>query len=198
MKSRLTRGFGFVECATLEDCENMLNKEFYIRDRNLRLTMYSTEVKTNDQRKAEQYRVFIVNLNNLTKEVLETAFQNFGEIKDCYLIQDKDTGESRGLGVVEFINKDSYTSALQTKTMTIENVTINIYPYRYRDSRQHERVDNKYVYRHGFNAGHATGYNDGYLDGYNKGYNDSQNGRHNDPNRDYIKRPYFKNVVAFE
>lgn len=47
-----------------------------------------------------------------TDEALHGAFSRFGEIAEAKVINDRDTGRSRGFGFVTFVNDDSATSAI--------------------------------------------------------------------------------------
>ena len=140
-------------------------------------------------------------MDDVSQEDLENKFSEFGEIAKCYLLSDRETGESRGLGVVEYNDKDSFRDALQDKDLELNGNTLSVYPYRksFRVQKQVARptrvVDGNFAYRNGFNDGRATGYNDGFVDGYNKGYEDHESDQPKDPKKDYLKRPYIKKVV---
>jgi len=50
---------------------------------------------------------------DLTEEKLKELFEKFGDITSVKLILDRDTGNSRGFGFVEFAEKDAASKAMQ-------------------------------------------------------------------------------------
>jgi len=58
-------------------------------------------------------KLYIGNLAfSITQEMLKEAFTSFGEIEDCTLVQDRETGRSRGFGFVTFVNDEDADKAL--------------------------------------------------------------------------------------
>ena len=87
-RSRLTRGFGFVEFKTEEDLENVLKNEYELLDRTLRITKYSNEnkPKTNDKYSSLLYKLFVRDLGDTTESELEGYFSKYGNVHKCYLL----------------------------------------------------------------------------------------------------------------
>ena len=47
-------------------------------------------------------RLYVGNLSyTVTNQTLETLFGEFGQVKDAQVVQDRDTGRSKGFGFVE-------------------------------------------------------------------------------------------------
>jgi RNA recognition motif-containing protein len=202
VKSKLTRGFGFVEFTSLEDVEKVLNNKYTIDDRVLRITQYSNEKK--DLTKTNTFKLFVRNLDDVDELTLRSAFEKYGAVKNCYVMKDRENGNNRGFGVVEYNNKDHFFKALNEKEVTVkDDVVVNVYPYRVKYNKakplvKKRFVDNKSTYRQGFNNGHAAGYSEGYYVGYESGYEDKSNGLSKDPKKNYLKIPHLQNLVKTE
>ena len=116
-----------------------------------------------------------------------------------YLV-DKETHESKGHGVVGFTEKEHLDNALEEKDVVVNNNNVSVFPFKQRQrfnntNKPRKFTGNKQLYRHGYNDGVAVGYDQGYEDGYNKGYEDSKNGEDKNSKKNYLKRPFLKNVV---
>ncbi|GBG72713.1 hypothetical protein CBR_g12281 [Chara braunii] len=62
-----------------------------------------------------EYRCFVGGLAWATDDVsLRNAFRGCGEVLDCKVILDRETGRSRGFGFVTFADEKSMTSAINT------------------------------------------------------------------------------------
>lgn len=48
------------------------------------------------------------------KEDLEAAFATYGQVTSCRIVQDKETGRSKGYGFVEMSNDEKATTAIAT------------------------------------------------------------------------------------
>ena len=58
---------------------------------------------------------------------LQDAFASFGEITDCKVITDRDTGRSRGFGFVTFSSSDDARSALNAMNgAELDGRTLNV------------------------------------------------------------------------
>ncbi|KAM3259792.1 hypothetical protein ACQJBY_051212 [Aegilops geniculata] len=61
-----------------------------------------------------EYRCFVGGLAWATDDrSLEEAFAYFGEIVECKIINDRETGRSRGFGFVTYSNEQSVRDAIQ-------------------------------------------------------------------------------------
>jgi len=62
---------------------------------------------------SEMNKLFVGNLSFGTKQSnLEQAFGQFGSIEECKVIEDRETGRSRGFGFVTFATKEAAQAAL--------------------------------------------------------------------------------------
>ncbi|KAI9017440.1 hypothetical protein BC832DRAFT_519473, partial [Gaertneriomyces semiglobifer] len=48
-----------------------------------------------------------------TNDSLRSAFEKYGEVTDAYVIQDRDTGRSRGFGFVTFADEQNAKDAVE-------------------------------------------------------------------------------------
>ena len=201
-KSELTRGFGFVEFSTGEDLDSTLEKQFYMDGRELRVAKYFEDRNYDNNEQERAFKVFTRNTNDLNVDQLREYFSKYGNVSECYLLVDRETQEPKGHGVVGFDNKNDWNSALNDRDVDINGTMVTVYPFKYRNKVNKFNKFNKYtgenktLYRDGYNDGVAAGYNKGYEDGYNKGWEDNLNGEEKDSTKNYLKRPFLKNVVT--
>ncbi|CAM6122775.1 unnamed protein product [Calypogeia fissa] len=77
----------------------------------------------------EEYRCFVGGLAWATNdESLEEAFRQFGDVTEAKIINDRDTGRSRGFGFVTFMNEKSMKEAIEAmngKELDGRNITVN-------------------------------------------------------------------------
>lgn len=60
-------------------------------------------------------KLYIGNLNfNTTEDALRDAFQAFGKLKSVQILSDRETGQSRGFGFVEFVEEKDGDTAIHT------------------------------------------------------------------------------------
>jgi RNA recognition motif-containing protein len=77
-------------------------------------------------------KLYVGNLPFQTSEdELKTFFEKFGPVASVRIIQDRDTGRSRGFGFVEMANSDSALSANGT---SINGRSITVTPAREREN----------------------------------------------------------------
>ncbi len=58
-------------------------------------------------------RIYVGNLSyQTTDDSLRTAFSNFGAVRSASVVQDRETGQSRGFGFVEMENEDEAAAAI--------------------------------------------------------------------------------------
>ena len=59
-------------------------------------------------------RLYVGNLSyNVTSQSLETLFTEFGQVKKAEVVQDRDTGRSKGFGFVEMADNSQAQAAMQ-------------------------------------------------------------------------------------
>lgn len=77
----------------------------------------------------DEYRCFVGGLAWATDDHnLQSAFSNFGEILDAKIIQDRETGRSRGFGFVTFATEESMQAAIEGmngKELDGRSITVN-------------------------------------------------------------------------
>jgi heterogeneous nuclear ribonucleoprotein G len=77
----------------------------------------------------EEYRCFVGGLSrNTTDQGLEDAFRSFGNVLDAKVITDKETGQPRGFGFVNFGDERSMEDAIESlhgKDLDGRNITVN-------------------------------------------------------------------------
>lgn len=58
-------------------------------------------------------KLFVARLDyGVTSDALRTVFEDFGTVNDCNVINDRDTGQSRGFGFVEMPNQEEAMNAI--------------------------------------------------------------------------------------
>jgi RNA recognition motif-containing protein len=84
-------------------------------------------------------KVFVGNLNFKFKDNdLEKMFTEFGDIEDCVVISDRNTGRSKGFGFVTFISEDDAKKAVEAmneKEIDGRKISVNIAKPREEDYR---------------------------------------------------------------
>lgn len=63
---------------------------------------------------------------NITEKPLNTYFSNFGEIVECKVIRDRDTGISRGFAFITFICESMAETAISTTPHIMEGRQIRV------------------------------------------------------------------------
>jgi RNA recognition motif-containing protein len=73
-------------------------------------------------------RLFVGGLSWDTNEAaLRTAFEGFGEITDCTVVIDRETGKSRGFGFVSYVDEAAANSAIAAMDgATLDGRTIRV------------------------------------------------------------------------
>lgn len=185
--SNTTKGFGFIEFDNKENAQKCLDKEFEFKSRQLRLSEYKS--KLNDYKK-----IFVKDLDvNLSLTDFEQYFLKFGKLTKFYLITDRYTGDSKGMGVIEFETDESYIKSINEPNPCINGKKITIHPYKEKynqiknNNKSNHSGNNYNNYINGYNSGYSSGFNNGFKEGYKKGFDDSKVGKIEDPITSYIK-----------
>lgn len=72
-------------------------------------------------------RIFVGNLDwNLTTAELQELFEKYGEVTDCKIVTDRDTGRSRGFGFVTFAEDSAAEEARELDGTEIEGRTLRV------------------------------------------------------------------------
>jgi len=100
--------------------------------------------------------IYVGNLSwGLNQDDLEQLFAEFGPVKSANLIEDRDTGRSKGFGFVEMENADDGEKAIESlngKELDGRNLTVNVA----RPREERPRRDNR-----GGGGGGGGGYRGG-------------------------------------
>jgi cold-inducible RNA-binding protein len=58
-------------------------------------------------------RLFVGNLPyKASEDDLKAEFAKFGSVKDCHIVMDRDSGQSKGFGFIEMASQDEATKAI--------------------------------------------------------------------------------------
>jgi RNA-binding protein Musashi len=161
-KSDVTRGFGFVSFDSADSAKVLLDtEEMNFGDRVLRFSEYSSRVK-----EPIKNLVFVRNLpKTVDVENLKSTFSTFGEVKNCILNKNRDSGEPSGTCVVEFTEVDSMLKVLNERKVQFENEDLDVYKFRVKNNSRintkHNSPEAKNAYKAGFKAGKRVGYQEG-------------------------------------
>lgn len=81
--------------------------------------------------------IYVANLSwNTTSDSLQELFAEYGEVTSAYIINDRETGRSRGFGFVEMPNDEDGQKAIDTLNETdFEGKTISVSVARPRTER---------------------------------------------------------------
>lgn len=73
----------------------------------------------------EKNKLFIGSLPwSMTNETLKELFTQYGEISECIIINDRDTGRSKGFGFITFVKEEDAQKAIEMNGKEIEGRTI--------------------------------------------------------------------------
>jgi len=131
------RGFGFVEYDSRKDAEAAIAKmdQAQLGSRNLRVNESKPRVERpagggggfNASGSAE-VKLYVGNLSyNTTEESLRESFAQSGDVTDCSLVTDRDTGRPRGFGFVTMPSADAQKAieALNGQELDGRTLTVN-------------------------------------------------------------------------
>lgn len=77
-----------------------------------------------------------------TQDALKAAFEAFGEVEDAVIINDRETGRSRGFGFVTFTNDDDAQKAIDgMNDKELDGRTISVSVAREREDRPRPQRD---------------------------------------------------------
>lgn len=82
--------------------------------------------------------IFISNLNyNTVEQELQALFENYGEVESAKIINDRDTGRSRGFGFVEMPNTEEAQKAIEELNQSeFKQKTLNVSEARPKEPRR--------------------------------------------------------------
>lgn len=89
--------------------------------------------------------IFISNLNyRLTNEDLHDLFSEYGEVESAKIIQDRETGRSRGFGFVEMADTEAKTAIQELNQKEFDGKVINVSEARPRDEKPRNNFRRSY------------------------------------------------------
>jgi len=75
----------------------------------------------------DENKIFVGGLSwNTNSEGLKSAFEHAGDVVDAKVIEDRETGRSRGFGFVTFRSSDAVTKALSLNGTDLDGRTIRV------------------------------------------------------------------------
>ncbi len=86
-------------------------------------------------------KIYVGNLSyQATSEDLQELFEQFGDVDSVSIIEDRDTGRSRGFGFVEMTDKEAGESAIEQLNGTEhQGRTLTVNEARPREERRNNR-----------------------------------------------------------
>jgi RNA recognition motif-containing protein len=172
------RGFGFLTFSSQTSVDELLEKDdFEMGGRTLRFTQYNGENKSQTQSRNTQRQNTVIDktsvfVNNIDLAIMDddltSVFERYGAIRRAIVLKDRETGNSRGFGIVEFAEESSCSSLLDSsENIEVNGKILDLSPYRQRvrnsnnqPSRQRGTNDIRTSYNSGFKAGLEQGYKD--------------------------------------
>ncbi|XP_022136525.1 UBP1-associated protein 2B-like isoform X1 [Momordica charantia] len=88
-----------------------------LKDPNLQ-----AQIRAAADRDVTHRKIFVHGLGwDTTRETLTSVFESFGEIEDCNVVMDKNTGKAKGYGFILFKSRQGATKALKEPRKKINN-----------------------------------------------------------------------------
>ncbi|TWP23247.1 RNA-binding protein [Apibacter muscae] len=89
--------------------------------------------------------IFISNLNyRLTSDDLHDLFSEYGDVQSAKIINDRETGRSRGFGFVEMSDDEANTAIEELNQREIDGKVINVAEARPKDDRPRNNFRRNY------------------------------------------------------
>lgn len=92
--------------------------------------------KTGGEKYMDQNKLFVAGLPwSITSDTLRDLFTQYGEISEAIVINDRDTGRSKGFGFVTFVNAADAQKALEMDGKEVEGRTLVVNIAKPREDR---------------------------------------------------------------
>ncbi|KAI1715181.1 RNA recognition motif domain-containing protein [Ditylenchus destructor] len=115
-----SRGFGYVIFKSQESINNVLNSASHDIDNK------AVDVRLAGSRQRE-FTLIVKNLSpNTTNESLREYYSRFGQLTQCNVKFDQETGQSRGFGFVTFSSQKEMDSAIKAEPHIIDGVRVKL------------------------------------------------------------------------
>lgn len=141
-KTNLSRGFGFITMKSPSDAEKLKHRnDIIFKGRVLRFTSYHHENFGVIQNLYPNNYVFVNGIpNGKNRNWLKEAFSDYEPIKKCFVMINRDSGETKKSGIIEVVEDSKYKSILAKKYHNIDGQILDTTKYRLR-SHQHNDSD---------------------------------------------------------
>jgi len=131
----LSRGFAFVAMSNADDHgaaiaaldqTEICGRTIYVNESLPKEEVAKNKKKYNDQQKKQKSKIYVGNLNfDTTMESLQAAFEEFGEVIDCFIPTDFD-GNSRGFGFIQ-MDEENLNKAIEgMNRRELDGRTLNV------------------------------------------------------------------------
>ncbi|KAI1699830.1 RNA recognition motif domain-containing protein [Ditylenchus destructor] len=113
-----SRGFGFLTYKFQESIDNVLKSAPHCIDNK---TVYVDKASVHQK----ELTLFVGKLSpNTTNESLHAFYSRFGQLANCYVKFDHQTGQQRGFGYVEFRSQEGLDAALAEQPHSIDGIEV--------------------------------------------------------------------------
>ncbi|KAI1705954.1 RNA recognition motif domain-containing protein [Ditylenchus destructor] len=120
-EDNLSRGFGSVTYKSQDSVDRALNSQPHSIDNKV------VDI-THAGSRSRDLTMFVGNLSpKTTNESLRDHFSKYGQLSDCYVKIDRETGLSRGFGYVGFGSKEEFARARAAHPHTIDDVEVSFH-----------------------------------------------------------------------
>ncbi|RHY04759.1 hypothetical protein DYB36_010224 [Aphanomyces astaci] len=133
-------GYGFVEFVDPTSCDKALDvsgAEAFGRRINVEYSLRAKRTPHATHKPEGCKAVFVANLSEeVNSGMLQDLFEDCGEIERIHIAVDRETGEPRGFGYVNFAHTDSVDNAIKLSGADVEGQNIRVTFVREREERR--------------------------------------------------------------
>lgn len=191
-KSGKSRGFGFVTYQEQAMVDELMKGRPHKLDGRELETKRATPREEAGKPGAEisTKKLFVGAIKEgLTEEHLKEYFGKYGNIEDCIVMKDKESGKPRGFGFVSFDDYDPIDKIVLEKNHTVNNQAVAVKKALPKDQTNNNGNQKN---NNGYNNNH-NGYNNNNNRNNNRNNNNNNNGRGNFNNNNRNNNNRFNN-----